>query len=115
MRAHAYSHMCGCAQCCRVERAAERDAETLATCRAELCASPALLAEVCLDDAQAVRAARHLWHGGDPAAFVAVWREAVEAHVDELIAQRAAERGCPPGEAAAGLCEVYRPALGAAA
>lgn len=107
--------MCGCSQCCRSERAAERDQQLLERCREELCASPVLLTEVCLDDAQAARAALHLWHGGDPAAFQAVWREAVEAYVDELIAIRADERGCPAGEAAQQLCEAYRPALGAAA
>lgn len=115
MRSHAYSHMCGCSQCCRSERAAERDQQLLERCREELCASPVLLAEVALDDAQAVRAARNLWHGGDPVAFVAVWREAVEAYVVELIEQRADERGCTPGEAAAALCEVYRPTLRSAA
>lgn len=107
-RTHAYHHMCGCAQCCRTERAMERDDEAREAYRDDLTACPDFIAELALSDQEAEQAAQAL-NDRDLTELGRIVAAALERAADELIALRADESGITPGEAAERMYEVYRP------
>lgn len=107
-RSHAFHPMCGCAQCCRTERAMERDDEMREEYRDLLAKCPDFVSEQCLEDDAAKKAAQAI-ADGDDAELGRIFRAAVLASADWHIADRVERDGMTPGEAAERLYEVYRP------
>lgn len=108
MRNHAFHSMCGCSQCCRTERAMERDDEAREAYREDLIACPSFIAELALENEEADRMAAAI-NGADMAEAGRIFTTALYREADDLIARRADESGITPGEAAERMFEVYRP------
>lgn len=104
---HAYHSMCGCASCCRTERAMERDDEMREAYRDDLIACPDFIAELALENEEAERAAAAV-KDADMAELGRVVTTALYRAADELIATRAEEFGITPGDAAQRMYVVYR-------
>ena len=105
---HAFHSMCGCASCCRTERAMELDDEMREAYRDDLIACPDFIAELALENEEAERAAAAVTDA-DMAELGRIVTTALYRAADELIATRADESGITPGEAAERMYEAYRP------
>lgn len=107
-RAHAYHHMCGCAQCCRTERAAEMDDELRQALREDLIACPMFIGELALAPLDCERVSAAI-RDRDMAELGRVYVAALEREADDAIERRADEDDMTPGEAAQRLYDIYRP------
>ena len=103
---HPYSHHCGCAKCCSIELAHERDEELAEAYKGDLRKLPRLLEEVALSDEKMALAAAALAND-DAIEFARIWREARDQYVDELVEGKAEEVGLGMAEAAQRLCKVF--------
>ena len=108
MRAHSYSHMCGCHACCLHEARMERDDALREEYRWALLECPAYLSELSLDGADSANAAKAI-AANDLAELGRIYRDAALASADWYIADRADRLGINPGEAARQLFDIYRP------
>jgi len=105
---HNYHPHCGCASCCEVEEAGERDDELRATYLPALTACPDFIAEVPLNPEECIAAAKAV-NDGDLLELGRVFLVAIEREASECIAVKAEECGITQGEAAERLYGIYRP------
>lgn len=108
MRAHSYSHMCGCHACCVHEARMERDAALREEYRWALAECPDFITEQAIGDEFALAAVKAI-KDGDDAELGRIYREAVMASADWHIDHRANSEKMTPGEAARQLFDIYRP------
>lgn len=107
MKAHAYSHMCGCHACCLHEARMERDDALREEYRWALLECPAYLSERSLDGADAANAAQAI-ADNDLAELGRIYRDAALKLADWYIDDRSAYHSTTPGEAAKQLFDIYR-------
>lgn len=106
--AHNYHPHCGCASCCEVEEAGERDDDLRATYLTALTTCPDFIAEVPLNPEECIAAAKAV-NDGDLLELGRVFLAAIEREASECIAVKAGECGITPGEAAERLYGIYKP------
>lgn len=105
---HNYHPHCGCASCCEVEEAGERDDELRDTYLIALTTCPDFIAEVPLNPEECLAAAMAV-NVGDMADLGRLFLAAIEREASECIAVKAEECGITQGEAAQRLYGIYRP------
>lgn len=105
---HNFHPHCGCASCCEVEDAAERDDELRVTYLTALTGCPDFISEVPMNSEECAAAAAAIT-AGDMDRLGHIFLRAAEREASEYIAAKAEECGITPGEAAERLYSIYRP------
>lgn len=103
---HPYHPHCGCATCCKVERADELDQLQAGSDIAALTRSPAFISEQALDGADADKVADAI-RTGDHAEIGRIFQEAVERAARWHVSDYAKRHRCTPAEAAVSLLCLY--------
>ena len=107
MRAHSYSHMCGCHACCLHEALMERDDALREEYRWALIECPRFLGDLALEWVDGVSAAKAV-ASNDLAELGRIYRDAALNLADWYIDDRSKYHDITPGEAAKQLLDIYR-------